>query len=51
MKPNPNCRHCGGTGVRYVQNGPEDFDTEACEHTYSVDDLLAHLSTVTGLPL
>ena len=53
-KGQPDCRYCEGTGVRYAPNGPEDFDKEVCECTdqpIGVDELLEHLSGVTGLNL
>lgn len=37
MKPDKDCRYCDGTGVRYVPNGPDDFEKEVCECTEQAD--------------
>lgn len=55
-KLNVQCR-CGGSGVRAVQDGPDDFILEECEcaskcecKTYSVDEIIAHLEKNGKVP-
>jgi len=38
QEANPNCKYCQGEGIVYKQNGPDDYDEEACDCTEIMDD-------------